>query len=68
MPVTNFAFQEKYQYLEGFGNHHQYVSGCGILCGLCSLLSWLTQGKAQKHFLVLIQLLATILKNRHWDC
>lgn len=25
MPVTDFAIQEKYEYLSGFGSYHSYV-------------------------------------------
>ena len=32
MPVTNFAVKEKYKYLEGFGNYHQYVPGFYSFC------------------------------------
>jgi hypothetical protein len=24
-PITDFAVEEKYEYLNGFGNHHQFV-------------------------------------------
>jgi len=25
MPVTDFSTKEKYEYLNGFGSHHEYV-------------------------------------------
>ena len=37
-PVTNFAVQDSYPYLEGLGNYHQWVAVCAASCRLLSLL------------------------------